>query len=88
LDREEVLGEKATGEGGLIFEICCYLYPRYNTVMLGARERSTFPDSKTKPIVGGSLSCLGGRKPEVVIAAKPFQNWHVWTVLTIDGFVE
>jgi hypothetical protein len=88
LTRAQVLGDPNTGEGGWAFELCSYLYPKYNTEMLDAKQRAVFPDAEARPLVGTALACLGDVKPDLVIAARPFEEWHVWNVFVIEGFAE
>lgn len=88
LDREEVLGADGTGEGGAIYGLCSDLYPRYNTEMLDPAQLAAFPDEDAKKLVGNALDCLGGRRPDLVVAARPFEEWHVYDVFVIEGFAE
>jgi len=84
--RQEVLGNGDNGEGGWLFQLCSDLYPKYNTETLDARQRAAFPDAKVRPLVGDAMKCLGDLEPNVIIAARPFEEWHVFNVFVIEGF--
>jgi hypothetical protein len=88
LTRDEAIGSRESGEeDGWAFELCSQLYPRYNTEKLDPKQLAAFPDEKAKAIVGDELDRLGGARPNLVIAARPFEK-NLYNVFLIEGFAE
>jgi len=80
--RSKVLTREAAEN--LVFELCTKLYTVYNTDLIRGAEKDAWPDQKALRIAGEALKLLAGRRPDLVIVARPFGE-DLYAVLLLEG---